>query len=199
MNEEAEVPRATIEAAKSGRAKCRRCRQSIGKGELRLGEQVDNPYGEGDATLWYHLACGTIKRPQAFLVAEQSFSEEIPERSQLTLLAEAGQRLPCLCQLAAIEAAPSGRARCQHCHELIEKGDLRLVRHNDADLMAVPTNSYIHLSCALKYARDAESGDADTAPADLRVHLEHHLSRLEGELQASARGAVDALFTAAGS
>ncbi|MCA9642658.1 MAG: hypothetical protein H6718_36660 [Polyangiaceae bacterium] len=196
MSDEAEVLSASIEAAKSGRAKCRRCRQTIAKGELRLGEQVDNPYGEGDATLWYHLACGTIKRPAAFLVAEQTFSEEIPERAQLTLLAQAGERLPCLCQLAAIEAAPSGRARCQQCRELIEKGALRLVRHNDADLMAVPTSSYIHLDCALKYAQEAEGGDAGTSAADLRVHLEHHLQRLEGELEANARSAVEALFTA---
>ncbi len=197
MSDEAETPSASIEAAKSGRAKCRRCRQTIAKGELRLGEQVDNPYGEGAATLWYHLACGTIKRPAAFLNAEKYFLEDIPERAQLLALAAAGERVPCLTQLAGIEAAPSGRARCQQCRELIEKADLRLIRHNEADLMAVPTSSYIHLTCAKDYARAAEGGDAPTALDDLRTHLEHHLSRLEAELRGDAEASVARLFTAA--
>src|SRR5690606_37834047 len=145
-----------------------------------------NPYGEGAATLWYHLTCGTIKRPEAFLAAEKGFPKDLPERESLRALADAGVRLPCLTQLAGIEAAPSGRARCQQCRELIEKGDLRLVRHNDADPMAVPTSSYLHLSCGGEYVRAAEGGGAATASSDLRTHLEHHLSQLEGEVEAAA-------------
>lgn len=43
-----------IEAAKSGRAKCRKCKEKIEKGELRFGHEVANAFS--DSTLqWYHL------------------------------------------------------------------------------------------------------------------------------------------------
>ena len=197
MSDEGESVGAHIEAAKSGRAKCRHCRETIAKGELRLGERVDNPYGEGYATLWFHLACGALKRPGAFLSAEVNFSEEIPERESLRALARAGERLPCLTSLAGIEAAPSGRARCQQCRELIEKGALRLIRHNEADLMAVPTSSYLHLACAKAYVAAAEGGETESAESDLLLHLDRHRSALEGDLEGAATAAIEALFTEA--
>ena len=57
----------TIEPAASGRAKCRGCGQKIAKDELRFGERLENPYGEGEMTLWFHLVCGVYKRPEPFL------------------------------------------------------------------------------------------------------------------------------------
>ncbi|TXT54374.1 MAG: hypothetical protein BAJATHORv1_70074 [Candidatus Thorarchaeota archaeon] len=45
-----------IEPAKSGRAKCRTCKQTIPKGELRIGEPS---YFDGKLTYkWHHLKCG---------------------------------------------------------------------------------------------------------------------------------------------
>ena len=58
-----------IEPASSGRAKCRGCEQKIAKGELRLGEKLPNPYGEGEMTLWFHPLCGAFKRPEVLLEA----------------------------------------------------------------------------------------------------------------------------------
>lgn len=168
------APSAHIEQAKSGRAKCRRCRQVIPKGELRLGELVDNPYGEGQASLWYHVRCAAIKRPQALLAALAGGGEHALEAESERALAEAGAAHPALCSLASVEAAPSGRARCQHCHELIEKGTLRISRHNEADLMGIPTTSFIHLACISDYvaavdlaaqSSDAAASDAEAEPA----------------------------------
>ena len=58
-----------IEPASSGRAKCRGCGEKIAKGELRFGEVTENPYGEGDRTLWFHPICGAYKRPEPFVEA----------------------------------------------------------------------------------------------------------------------------------
>jgi len=53
-----------IEAAKSGRAACRTCKEPIAKGELRLGEEVPNQFAGGETThVWHHLACAAKKRP----------------------------------------------------------------------------------------------------------------------------------------
>ena len=51
-----------LEPATSGRAKCRGCGEKIAKDELRFGEVTENPYGEGDRTLWFHPVCGAYKR-----------------------------------------------------------------------------------------------------------------------------------------
>jgi poly(ADP-ribose) polymerase-like protein len=59
----------SIEPATSGRAKCRGCGRPIDKGELRLGEQLPNPYAEGEMTLWFHPTCAAYKRPEALIEA----------------------------------------------------------------------------------------------------------------------------------
>ena len=69
-----------IEPATSGRAKCRGCSQPIAKGELRFGERMPNPYGDGEMTLWFHLPCGAYKRPEPLLEALES--TEADDRGQ---------------------------------------------------------------------------------------------------------------------
>jgi hypothetical protein len=58
-----------IELSPTGRSKCRACQQAIQKGSLRLGVMVPNPFGEGEATHFYHLECGAWRQPDAYLVA----------------------------------------------------------------------------------------------------------------------------------
>lgn len=58
-----------IELSPSGRSKCRACQQAIEKGALRLGVMVPNPFGEGEATHFYHLECGAWRQPDAYLTA----------------------------------------------------------------------------------------------------------------------------------
>ena len=47
-----------IEAAPTGRAKCRGCGRAIARGELRFGERLPNAYGEGIALHADHLTGG---------------------------------------------------------------------------------------------------------------------------------------------
>lgn len=58
-----------IELSPSGRSKCRACQKNIDKGSVRLGVSVPNPFGEGEATHYYHLECGAWRQPDALLAA----------------------------------------------------------------------------------------------------------------------------------
>jgi hypothetical protein len=115
-----------IETASSGRAGCRACQEKIRKGELRLGERQPNPFGEGEATYWFHLRCGAAKVPQAYLAALDSLGEPTPAAEAFRPLARLvanHERLP---RLGTVSQAPTGRARCRHCREPIAKGSYRV-------------------------------------------------------------------------
>ncbi|HEY6078273.1 MAG TPA: PARP-type zinc finger-containing protein, partial [Polyangiaceae bacterium] len=84
----------SIQAAPTGRAKCRGCGQAIAKGELRFGETGPNAYGEGEATSWFHVACGALMRSEKLLPALQASSDVIEERAWLEQIAQRGIELP---------------------------------------------------------------------------------------------------------
>jgi hypothetical protein len=114
-----------IEPATSGRAQCRACGTAIARGELRFGEREPNPFGEGEATWWFHLRCGACKRPEAFLATLESTAERF-DHAELERLARRGLERPLLTRIARAEHDPSGRARCRHCRSAITKGDWRI-------------------------------------------------------------------------
>jgi Poly(ADP-ribose) polymerase and DNA-Ligase Zn-finger region len=138
-----------IEPASSGRAKCRSCDQAIAKGELRFGERQPNSFGDGDMTLWFHLRCGAYSRPEAFLDTEPPSPAE-PTFEELVAAARFGiahRRVP---RLHGAERAPSGRAHCRSCRELIGKGEWRLALVFFEEFR-FNAGGYIHLNCARAY------------------------------------------------
>lgn len=139
-----------LSPAPSGRAKCRACKQLIEKGALRLEEKVPNAFGDGDASHYYHVACGAWRRPEAFLVAVAD-APELPDRDALVRDAEFGVRYHRLRRFVRAELASTGRARCQGCREAIEKGALRLVLERIDDGM-VHGSGFVHVGCAHRYA-----------------------------------------------
>jgi len=147
----------TIERAPTGRAKCRACKQALVKDELRMGEETSNAFGAGTAMHWYHLACGARQRPEAFVAAWQDFEplcDVANVKAQGTTLlqtAELGKVYYRLQRFVRIERASSGRARCQGCRKLIEKGALRFVLQRIEDGM-VAGAGFTHLDCAHAYA-----------------------------------------------
>lgn len=46
-----------VERAKTGRAKCKKCKNSIESGDLRLAKSVMNPFGTGKMKIWHHVPC----------------------------------------------------------------------------------------------------------------------------------------------
>jgi hypothetical protein len=142
-----------IEPARSGRARCRGCGATIEKGALRFGEETANPYGdEGEtSTRWFHLRCGAEKRPEKVAAALEAFSGDVSERAILDEAIAAGRVNPELRRVAKAEPAPTGRARCRECRELIERGTLRVVIDVEDDIAAMASTYSIHATCAAKH------------------------------------------------
>jgi hypothetical protein len=133
-----------VEPASSGRAKCRSCDRPIAKGELRFGERQPNAFGDGEMTLWFHLPCAAYSRPEPFLTVEPA-----PD----TVLAAAARfgiehrRVP---RLHGAERAPTGRAHCRSCKELIDKDSWRIPIVFFEEYRFNP-GGYVHVRCAREY------------------------------------------------
>jgi hypothetical protein len=83
-----------IEAASSGRAGCRGCKEKIAKGELRFGEAAPNRFSDSDEPTmrWYHLRCAAEKRPKLLGPVLAAYSGEVPDRAALeATIAEASK------------------------------------------------------------------------------------------------------------
>lgn len=64
-----------LENAKSGRASCKKCKEKIGKGDLRIGETIEGV--DFTTTKWYHVQCFTIPRKMKSQgVTAESFVED---------------------------------------------------------------------------------------------------------------------------
>ena len=138
-----------IEPAASGRAKCRGCGEPLPKGELRLGEALPNPFGEGEVTHWFHLACAAYKRPEVLMEALGG-AGEVPGREALERSAREALEHRRLQRIDGAELSPSSQAKCRHCKELIEKGTwrIRLVFHEEGTFSP---GGFIHLACRKAY------------------------------------------------
>lgn len=140
----------SIQAAPSGRAKCRGCGVAIAKAELRFGETGPNAYGEGEATSWFHLSCAALMRPDVFEPVLSAYADDLPERGWLVETVRVGllhRRLP---RLLRAERASSGRAHCRSCRELIDKGRWRFALQMFEEGRANPIGT-IHAGCAEAY------------------------------------------------
>jgi hypothetical protein len=155
----------------SARAKCRGCGRSIDKGELRFGEADTNPFGEGETHRWFHLRCAALKRPERFGPMLEA-TPDIPDRDALSGWVKSSLDHPRLVRVLRGERAPSGRAHCRHCRELVEKGALRVALEIWEDGRFNPMGS-IHATCAPSYfgTRELlprlELASPDLAKADL--------------------------------
>ena len=154
-----------LETAVSGRAGCRACGAKIAKGEIRFGERVANPFGEGETTWWFHVPCAAYRRPEAFLALDNP--EEVEDGVRLQVVARLGDKHPRLARITRAEQAPSGRAKCRHCRENIAKESWRIVLHiwDDGRFNAM---GFIHVACAPEYFGTGDImdriGRADPAP-----------------------------------
>ncbi|KAK0087413.1 hypothetical protein PV326_005205 [Microctonus aethiopoides] len=46
-----------VEKAKTGRAKCKKCKSNIDKDTIRIAKLMSNPFGEGKMKAWHHVNC----------------------------------------------------------------------------------------------------------------------------------------------
>ncbi len=177
-------PTGTFEIAPSGRARCRGCGRAIAKGEIRFGERMPNPFGDGEMTLWFHPRCAAYKRPEPFLDAlssDTTHSGELSGRESLIDAARCGaahRRLP---RLSGAERAPSGRARCRSCRTLIDKQSWRfsLVYYEEGRFEPA---GFIHAGCAPDYFETTvvtESATPLVEGGELLVERAAHFSQLD--------------------
>lgn len=144
-----------ISPAKSGRAKCRGCSRAIAAGELRFAESAPNPYAEGETLYFYHLLCAACFRPERFGATLEAYAEPPDGVDRLRALLEQGLAHPRLVRLLRAERAPSGRAHCRSCRELIDKGAWRIALHIYEEGRFAPIGS-IHVACAPTYFETAD-------------------------------------------
>jgi Poly(ADP-ribose) polymerase and DNA-Ligase Zn-finger region len=147
----------TIEVAKTGRARCRVCRQPIEKGALRFGEEQPSAFGEGLQWAWHHLTCAAKKKPAQVRRALESFTGEVPDRPELEALLESKDS-EAASEFPHAERAPTGRSRCLECKQPIEKDALRVAIERQVDLggMARASAGYLHPRCAKQHLQDPE-------------------------------------------
>jgi hypothetical protein len=167
-----------FESAPSGRAKCRGCGQLIQLGELRFGERLPNPFGEGEMTLWFHPLCAAYKRPEPVLQALAEAPPNVPDREGLERAARgslAQRRLP---RIDGAERAPSSQAKCRSCRQPIERGSwrIRLVFYEEGRFSP---GGFVHLGCRRAYF------ETD----DLLQQVLHFSSALNSEEREELRGA----------
>jgi hypothetical protein len=142
-----------FENAPTGRSKCRGCGLGIERGELRFGEQIPNPFGSGETTMWFHPTCAAYRRPESLLETLPGAPEDLEGRDELERIATAGaahRRLP---RVDGAERSPSGQASCRHCKQPIEKGTWR-IRLSIYDEGRFNAAGFIHLACRAPYFED---------------------------------------------
>ena len=137
-----------FEPAASGRSKCRGCGRALQKGEIRFGERLANPFGEGEMTLWFHPICGAYKRPESMLEALAS-APQAPDREALERAANVSRAQARLSRIDGAEHA-KGNATCRSCREPIPRGEwrIRLVFYEQGQFSP---SGFIHLRCRREY------------------------------------------------
>lgn len=165
-----------LQIAPTGRARCRACATKLEKGALRFGEALPSAYGEGDAATyyWFHPRCAAQRRPEKFvpLAKDPARAAGLTDAEALAAEGEMGLLHPRIPRIAGAEMAPSGRARCRHCKELIAQGLWRIRLSNFAASGFFEPLGFIHAQCARDYFGVAAIADrlARAAP-DLDAEL----------------------------
>ena len=140
-----------IEEAKSGRASCRTCKKTIGKGELRLGVEVTTQFSDTPSMQWHHLPCAANKHPGELKEALGTYEGEVPNRPDLDKAMEEaikkGGAKPA--GFPYVDRAPTGRAKCMQCDAAIEKQSFRVAVEREVDTGSFVTRGagYLHPKC----------------------------------------------------
>jgi poly(ADP-ribose) polymerase-like protein len=150
----------TIEVAKTGRARCRICREAIAKGDLRFGEEMPNAFSDSGGTTWgwHHLTCAARKMAPKVKEALTRFVGPVPNQAEIDALLAEGEKKAAAAPAAFpyAERAPTGRSKCLQCEEPIEKGTLRIAVERQLEAMGMSRTGagYLHPTCAMDYVAD---------------------------------------------
>jgi poly(ADP-ribose) polymerase-like protein len=162
-----------IEEAKSGRASCRTCKKTIAKGELRLGVETQTQFSDTPSLQWHHVLCAATKLPDELKAALAEYPGEVPNRAELeAAMAEAAKKGAAKpAGFPYVDHAPTGRAKCMQCEEMIEKGSVRIVVEREVDTGSFVTRGagYMHPKCVPENLENV-GGSVDDFVASLRTN-----------------------------
>jgi len=79
MEELSEDKLFVAEKSKSNRAKCKKCKEVLNQGTLRIAKVVTNPFGDGKMKAWHH--------PQCLVTV---FSKQRPSTAKITCVDDIG-------------------------------------------------------------------------------------------------------------
>jgi len=97
-------------------------------------------------TLWFHLVCAAYARPEPFL----EIAATVDAAAALIPSAKFGidhRRVP---RIHGAERAPTGRARCRSCKELIAKDEWRIALVFFEEFRFEP-GGFVHAGCSQPY------------------------------------------------
>ena len=139
-----------LEPAASGRSKCRGCGRQIVKDDLRFGERLENPFAEGEMTLWFHPLCAAYKRPESVDEIMVAAPGQLENEEALKRIIRFGIEHRRTQRINGLERAPSGRARCRSCREMIGKDVWRIPLVFFEEGVFNPSG-FVHVSCSSAY------------------------------------------------
>ena len=162
-----------IEAAKSGRAKCRKCKEKIEKDALRFGHEVANDFSDSSFQ-WFHLKCAAVKLPTHLAEALSDFEGDVPDRDEIDQLIADNRKKQKPTTFPYADVAATGRASCIVCSDKIAKGDLRVAIEREVDAGGFTRTSagYMHPPCAKDY---------DELPDDAIEQIKQNSPQLDPE------------------
>jgi len=174
----------TIEEARSGRSKCRTCKEKIAKGDLRFGVAYKSRYDEGDtfSLAWHHLPCAAKTLPDKLKPILDEYQGDVSNRGELEkLIAETPpKKVKEKRSYPYAERAPSARSKCFGCGELIGKGDFRFVieQEVDAGSFIAMAPKFVHVKCVGEFLDsidwDAITKNSKLEEADLAALRQEH-------------------------
>ena len=141
----------TIEEAKSGRAGCKKCKEKICKGELRIGSHSEAD--DKTFTSWYHVECFTIPRKFKTEYTLTQFLEELVEDKTSDGILSTDDGLSEIAGKMGTKAKTGGKKRAA----ADDDGPLASIKANSLALMGndEPAKKKVKLSAQAKLEAEA--------------------------------------------
>ncbi|XP_043962517.1 poly [ADP-ribose] polymerase 1 [Gambusia affinis] len=128
------------EYAKSGRASCKKCKDSIAKDSLRMAIMVQSPMFDGKVPHWHHFSCFWLRAAAQSTADIAGFSDlrwEDQEKVKKAIesggavgIGKGSQKSAAKGEKTlndfAVEYAKSNRSTCKGCEQKIEKDQIRV-------------------------------------------------------------------------
>ncbi|XP_076248590.1 poly-(ADP-ribose) polymerase [Calliopsis andreniformis] len=172
-----------VEYAKSSRASCQNCKNSIQKDSLRLAVIVQSPVHDGKIPKWYHPKCFFVKqRPKSTAdfgnfdnirwEDQKEIQKQIEECKNIAVPTGKGRKRGSAAKSSGvsgdfvIQYAKSSRSTCKGCEEKIVQGEVRVSKkdfESEEGRRYGGIDRWHHLECFAKVRNDLqfyEAGDA---------------------------------------